>query len=282
MLAPNLESIPEDAANDALWAADVARSIDVFVLDGVRASCESSASVISVPRLVAERGAGMQVTSTLEAARMATLTVPKPYTLVLGGTSVARVLPIAKALLGECTDILVGGPVGNTFLVAQGWRPAGLVSNPSAVAVVDAFLADARNAGVTVHSPPDVVMRTTRASGEPTYEVCKLNRSFLPEEAAVDVAIETCAAFGRVLLRSASALWVGLMGDCSVEETQSGSLRIAQAASRVPRTVIAGDDTIAAIRFFGFGERFQMLHGGDAALPLLAGASLPGLEAIRR
>ncbi len=281
VLAPNLATIPEDAANDADWAASVARCVDVYVLDGLRAAGESSASVATLPRMLAERGAGLQVTAALDAVQAITAAPPRPFTLVLGGASVARVLPVAMALLPLVTDVVVGGAVGNTFLAAQGWRPGASAYEPAAVAAVEAFILAASNAGVTIHSPVDVVMATTRG-GSRTYEVRKVDRPFTSEEAAVDVAIETCVAYTDVLARSASSLWIGLMGDCSVEETQSGSVRVGQAAGRVRRTVLAGDETVAAVRYFGLSERFQVLPGGDAALALLSGGSLPGLEAIKR
>jgi phosphoglycerate kinase len=281
VLAPNLATIPEDAANDAAWAESVARSVDAYVLDGIRAAAESSASVTAIPRLVSERGAGLAVMGALEAIRDVTLAPPKPFTLVLGGSSVARVLPIANALLPLVTDIAVGGAVGNTFLVAEGWRPGGSTYEPAAVQSVEALLVAASKAGVTVHTPPDVVMATMHGAAR-TYSVQKVDRAFLPEEAAVDVAIGTCVAYTDVLSRSATSLWVGLLGDCSVEETQAGSMRVGQAASRVRRAAIAGDDTLAASRFFGLADRFRVIAGGDAALPLLAGGTLPGLVAIER
>ena len=220
-LTPNLASIPEDAANNPYWAAAVARSVDVYVLDGIRAASESSASVVSVPRLMPERGAGLQVTAALEVMRSATVAPIKPYTLVLGGASIARVLPVATALLPLVTDVVVGGSVGNTFLAAQGWRPGGSPYEPNAVAAAEAFLVAAANARVKIHTPLDVVVRITRPGSHGTYEVRKVNRPFTPEEAAVDIAIETGVAYADVLSQSASSLWIGLMGDCSVEETQS-------------------------------------------------------------
>ena len=59
-------------------------------------------------------------------------------------------------------------------------------------------------------------------------------------------------------------------------------MRVGQAAALVRRTVLAGDDTIAACRYFGIANRFKLLHGGDPALPLLAGDTLPGLDAVAR
>lgn len=282
VLTPNLQSIP---TTPRTIPAGPPRS---------RAAWTSTSSTASAPparrrrrwcrsrRLLPERGAGLQVMAALDAVRMATLAPPKPYTLVLGGASVARVLPIATALLPLCTDIVVGGGVGNTFLAAQGWRPGGSFYEPGAVAGVDAFIQAAGAAGVRIHTPLDVVVSRVNPGGSRTYEVRKVNRPFLPEEAAVDIAIETCVAYTEVLARSATSLWLGLMGDCSVEETQSGSVRVGQAAARVRRTVLAGDDTLAATRFFGLADRFQLLPGGDAALLLLAGGTLPGLEALKR
>jgi phosphoglycerate kinase len=280
-LTPNLSSIPEDAACDAAWAERVARAIDVYVLDGLRAARERSASVSLLPKLVAERGAGRIVSSALDIQRLVAEPVAK-CSLVLGGASVRRVLPLATKLLPVCDSVLFGGAVGNTVLLAHGWKPGGSPCEPAAVPDVLDFLRAARAKSAALYFPVDAVVCTRRAGAPPDYEVRPLDRPFGPDEAAVDIAIETCVEYRKVLAESATALWVGLMGDCSVEETQSGSVRVGQAVGQVRRSVVAGDDTVAAASFFGQDGTYRLAPGGDAALALLAGESFPGLDALER
>jgi 3-phosphoglycerate kinase len=84
------------------------------------------------------------------------------------------------------------------------------------------------------------------------------------------------------LAKQATALWVGLMGDCSVEETQGGSLRVAQAVGMANRPIAVGDETVWATTYFGFDARIRLIQGGDAAIALLSGTELPGLAALAR
>jgi phosphoglycerate kinase len=192
------------------------------------------------------------------------------------------VLPLATALLPTCDAVLFGGAVANTVLLAQGWKPGGSPCEPAAVPEVAEFLRAARAKGAQMFFPVDAVVRTSRPGAPPDYEVKPLDRPLGPDEAAVDIAIETVVEYRKVLNESATALWVGLMGDCSVEETQSGSVRVGQAVGQARRAVVAGDDTVAAAAFFGQDGSYRLAPGGDAALALLAGESFPGLDALER
>lgn len=141
----------------------------------------------------------------------------------------------------------------------------------------------ARAHDVKVHMPVDAVVRVQASPGvAPTYDVRRLDRTFLPEEAVVDVAIETCNAYRDVLCRCTTALWAGLMGDCSIEETQSGSLRVGAAVGEARRAFVAGADTVAAALFFALDGRLRAMPGGDAGLALLSGQPFPGLDALAR
>lgn len=284
-LTPSLDAIMPDGdpAERAAWAAAVAASMDVYVLDSVIAAQNADPSVVDLPRLMTTRGAGPLVSAALDIYKEAVEAPAAPYALVLGGPSLTRLLPLTTALLPSCTDILVGGAVGNTFLVAQGWKPGG--SPYDAVALADAteILRLAATHNVRMHMPIDAVVRLRPPQGTAArYEVRRLDRAFLPEEAAVDVAIETCNAYRDVLSRSTTALWLGLMGDCSVEETQSGSLRVGAAVGEARRAFVAGAETVAGALFFALDGRVRPVPGGDTALALLSGQHFPGLQALKR
>jgi phosphoglycerate kinase len=99
----------------------------------------------------------------------------------------------------------------------------------------------------------------------------------------VDIGIETCAAYRDVLVRSASVLWNGLLGEASDDDTNSGTYRVVQACVEAsPYTLAVGDESIAIADYFGMTERFlHVARGGDASLSLLQGSLFPGIESLR-
>jgi len=281
-VAPDLSIFPEEAEHVEGWALRIASAIDVYVLDGLKAAREGGASVVELPSLVCAHGVGFAIDPALDMFHDAIAApAPEPYTFLLGGQSLLQVDPLIRAVLPLCRDLLVGGAVGNTFLVAQGWRPGGSPHELDEIALARDLLELAHKLGVSVHTPLDAVIRNN-AGASPSYDNQALDRALLPHEAAVDLGRETCAAYGRVLAQSATVLWVGLLGDCSRPETQSGSLRVGQMAALAPRAMAAGDDTVRAIRDFGLAQKFKTAAGGDAVLALLAGEVFPGFEALSR
>lgn len=282
VVTPDLSIFPEEAQHDEGWALRIASAVDVYVLDGLKAARVGGTSVAELPRLMCSRGVGFTIDPALDMFHDAIAApAPEPYTFLLGGNSLQQVEPLIRAVLPLCKDLLVGGAVANTILVAQGWRPGGSPHEPNEVALAREVLELARTLGVCVNTPSDAVIRGNAGTG-PSYEELVLDRALLPHEAAVDLGPDTCFAYGHVLAQSATVLWVGLLGDCSRPETQRGSIRVGQMAALVPRAMAVGDDTVQAIRDFRLDQQFQTAAGGDAVLALLAGEVFPGFEALSR
>jgi phosphoglycerate kinase len=281
-LAPDLAWVVEETSHDDGWAAQVASSVDVYVQDGLASALAGGTSVEELPRRLGTRGVGLAVAPALDMLHDA-LAAPAPetYSLVLGGPSLRRLDALARAVLPSCNNLLVGGAVANTFLLAQGWRPGGSPHDPDEVAIAQDLLALAGQHGTIVHTPLDAVVRTSQPGQPPRYQEQALDRALLPHEAAIDIGAQTCVAYSNVLVGSATVLWAGLLGDCSSPETRGGSLRVAQTASLAARAMAVGEETVRAMRDFRLNQQFQCAAGGDAVVALLAGADLPGLAALQ-
>jgi phosphoglycerate kinase len=261
----------------------LAASIDVYVLDGLQAARDGGASVVELPRLIPARGVGYEIDAALDVFHDAiSAPAPERYTFVLGGGGLRRLGLLARAVLGVCNDVVLGGAVANTFLVAQGWKPGASPYEPDAVDLARELLERARGAGVTVHLPIDAAVRTARTSGGATLDDRLLDRALQNHEAVADIGPETCIGYRNVLAKSATVLWVGMMGECSAPETQRGSLRVGMAAAEAARPLAVGRETVEAVRFFRLDTRFKVAPGGDAVISLLAGAPFPGLDAVSR
>ena len=105
VFTPNLSAIEGESANDAAWAAKIAESIDVYVLDGLTAARERGATITVLPRLVAARGVGSLVGLALNMYKDVVEAPAAPLTLVVGGPSVRRIAPLVHSLMPSCSDI---------------------------------------------------------------------------------------------------------------------------------------------------------------------------------
>src|SRR6185312_1437490 len=136
---------------------------------------EEDALVVDVPTLLPARGAGPLVSAALDAYGELVEAPAAPFGLVLGGASLKRLLPLTTALLPHCTDVLVGGAVANTFLVAQGWKAGGSAYEPQALSDAAEILRAGRAGNVRFHFPVDAVVRTSSPGVAPVYDVRRLD-----------------------------------------------------------------------------------------------------------
>lgn len=281
-LTPNLSDYPEDAAGDAEFARRIARSVDVYVGEGIRAACLPHATVAHLPRFLTARGAGLDLHRHLDLLeRLSADELERPYVAVVGGDSFARRASLLWALLLRADALLLGGVVANTCLAAQGFPLGRSRFEPDQLEAARSFLFAAQAQGVSVQLPVDALTM------KPELGIASTERRTIdqvpPSEAIVDLGLETSLAYGDTLRGAASVLWTGLMGRAEVDELCAGTYRVAQAASSSARfSAVVGARTVA------IGERLDVLapfsfisRGASGALSLMSGRVLPGIESLR-
>lgn len=281
-LTPDLSDYPEELGNDAEFAQRLARSLDVYVGDGVRAARSPHATVERLPRLLSARGAGLQLGRNLEMLeRLTDSNVPRPYVAVVGGDGFAKKSRLLWALLLRADTLLLGGVVANTCLAARGIQLGRSRYEPDQVDQARAFLASAQAQGVAVELPIDAVtMQPERGIG--TTERRTIDR--VPSnEAVVDLRLQTSVAYGEVLRSATTVLWTGLMGMAEIDELCAGTYRIGQAAPiSAQYSVVFGGRTVVTAERMDLLAPFSFISRGNAgALTLASGVVLPGIESLR-
>jgi len=281
-LLPNLWLFHGERENDAGLAREWAEHIDVYVNEALRSSLDVRASTSALPRLMNARGMGAMTTDELSNLAPYIETPQRPFSALIGGARLREKAPLIEALLPHTDTLLLGGVVANTFLAAEGVALGQSVIENDALDVARQILARARGRGVAVKLPLDFVVRARDdASSAP-----KLERKMVGElgryDTVVDVALETCVAYREDLARSAMAVWNGVMGLCDHEDTSSGTIRIAQAATAAGYSLAAGEGTTAAVAYFNLVAQFSHIsNSGPAGRELLCGTVFPGIEALR-
>ena len=279
-LLENLRFSPGEESNDERFSRALASYGDVFVNDALAVSHRAHASVASVPRLCAQRGMGLWLEKEVRALGRLLGEVPSPFVAVFGGSRVADKIPALESLLLRVDAFYFGGAMANTFLKARGAHVGRSLVDEDRLPWARSFLARAQDRDVIVHLPRDLVAAAgTRSPGGRV-----LGAQRLPDDlAALDIGPESAATFAEGIAQAHTVFWNGPMGAAETDAFSAGTLAIARAVA-TPRpgdSVVAGADTASAVLRAEVADRIgHVSAAGGAALDILEGRRLPGLQAL--
>ena len=281
-LLENLRFHAGEKANDPAFAARLAAPAEVFVNDAFGTAHRAHASTVGVAALLARRAAGRLLVREVEILEALLVHPERPFAAVLGGAKISGKADTLQNLLPRVDLVVLGGAMANTFLAARGLALGRSLVEPERLELARDILAAAEERGVRVVLPTDLVVtddlkRPGRVETVPATAV--------PQDMmAVDIGPATRAAIGAELTAARTIFWNGPMGVFEQPPFDAGTKAVAGAvADCAGRSVIGGGETLAAARRAGVADRIDHVStGGGAALKLLAGQSLPGVEILRR
>jgi phosphoglycerate kinase len=267
----------------AEFAAQLASLADVFVSDGFGVVHRKQASVYDVARLLPAAVGGL-VEKEVSVLERLTKEPERPYAVVLGGAKVSDKLGVIDNLLGTADRLLIGGGMAYTFLRAQGREVGTSLLEDDQVDTVKGYLEQARERGVEIVLPVDVVA-ATEFSAEADHQVVPAD-GIPADRMGLDIGPESEALFVDRLADPRTVFWNGPMGAFEMAPYASGTAAVANAlvdlTARGALTVVGGGDSAAAVRQLGFADS-QFGHistGGGASLEYLEGKELPGLTVL--
>lgn len=281
----NAPETSKDAAERSAFAAKLAAFGDAFVSDGFGVVHRKQASVYELAEQLPS-AAGLLVERELGVLERLTVTPDKPYTVVLGGSKVSDKLAVIDALLPKVDRLLIGGGMLFTFLVAQGHRVGASLLEQDQVEVVAGYLTKARELGVEIVLPTDIVVASAFGADADHVVAPADAIEDTPFGAAglgLDIGPDSAAAFAAEIRSSRTVFWNGPMGVFELAPFAAGTKAVAQALTEVDGFgVVGGGDSAAAVRALGFrDDQFGHIStGGGASLEFLEGKRLPGLEVL--
>lgn len=281
-LLENLRFHPEEEKNDEDFARQLASLCDVYVGEAFGAAHRAHASVDQLPRMMNERAIGYLMRDEIAALQKITLDPEHPFVAVLGGAKVTDKVGVIEMLMDRCDVLCIGGAMANTLLAARGVDMRASRVEKDILAGSRTLLEKAEQKGVKVLLPIDVVVADGLDATE--GEVVPVGK--IPQgKMALDVGPETVAAFGNHLGDAKMIFWNGPMGLFENRPFAEGTLGVAQAIGRASAfSVLGGGDSAAAVHRFGrdLMKAFDFIStGGGAALELIEGKKLPGIESLR-
>jgi len=199
----------------------------------------------------------------------------------VGGARFSDKIGLMNTLLGKVKTVLVGGATAATFLAARGVKVGLTPVEKERFEAASQFLSRARLRGVDVQLPTDVVV--SDGIGE-SAEVSTVAVEAIPSGAQIlDIGSDTAAAYAKALAASRTVFWNGPLGAFEQAPFREGTEKVAKALARSRATsIVAGTDTVAAVaRLVLTPFLTHVSGGGDAALALVEGRDVPGVEALR-
>jgi phosphoglycerate kinase len=282
VLLENLRFHPGEEANDESFARELAAMVDVYVNDALAASNREHASLNALPRMIRQAGIGLSMHAEITAL-LKILEPELPLVAVLGGTRLNERFDLILSLLKPQRTLCLGGALACIFLSAQGHNVGTMKVDGHDQARARTLLEQAVQRGAQIVLPVDLVVATR---GDPsTMRVTEAN-SILPDEDVVDVGPETLRHIKSALSSAKTALWVGAMGLAGHPVFSAGTVALGKTiADSLAYRVVIGAAPILALRQAGedVSQKIDCVcTGGGAALELLEGRRLPGLEVLRR
>jgi len=284
VLLENIRFHPGETSNDAELVETLAQLADGFVADAFGAAHRAHASTAGVPRLMRAHGgfavAGFLMERELRFLRDSLAAPGRPFVAVLGGAKISGKMDIIDAILPRVDRMLIGGAMANTFFRALGLNTGDSLVEEDRVEMAAALM---QRAGDRLLLPVDCIV------GEeigPSAAVQAASRSDVRDGDRIgDIGPETQALFASIIEGAATVVWNGPMGVFECEPYAGGTEAIAQAMAKATGqgtlTILGGGDSAAAAEALGLAEAMTHVStGGGASLDLLAGKSLPGVEAL--
>jgi phosphoglycerate kinase len=256
-------------------ARKIAALCDVYVNDAFGTAHRAEATTHGAARFAPVACAGPLMASELDALGKALAKPARPLVAIVAGSKVSTKLTILGALAAKVDQLIVGGGIANTFLLAAGLPIGKSLAEPDLVAEAKKIMAATK-----VPLPVDVVVaKEPAAKAKATVKAVK---DVAADDMILDIGPKSAAALAAALGQAGTIVWNGPVGVFEIEQFAKGTETIARAiAASKAYSIAGGGDTVAAINKFGIADKIGYIStAGGAFLEFLEGKTLPAVAAL--
>ena len=262
-------------------ADDLARRMaalcDVYVMDAFGTAHRAEASTHGVARFAAVACAGPLLVNELVALETALDSPRRPLLAIVAGSKVSSKLTVLESLLAKVDQLIVGGGIANTFLLACGAPIGKSLAEPDMVDIAKRLLEQAAARGIDIPLPTDVVVAKEFS---PTAEAdVKAVADVALDDRILDIGPDTAERFARIVGDAGTIVWNGPLGVFEFAQFGEGTRTLAVAIARSKAFSLAGGgDTLAAIEKYQVEDGISYIStGGGAFLEFVEGKPLPAV-----
>ena len=279
-MLPNVRLNIGEKQNDRDLARDYAAFGDIYVNDAFGTAHRAEASTAAIAEFAPIACAGMLLTAELEALGEALQNPQRPLAAIVAGSKVSTKLTILDSLADQVDQLIVGGGIANTFLLAQGLPIGKSLAEADLVEDARRIMAKIKAKGGEVPLPTDVVVAKQFAADAPA--IIKKVADVAEDDMILDIGPESAQKLAQMMQTARTIVWNGPVGVFEFPAFAQGTQVLAQAiAASSAFSIAGGGDTLAAISQFGITDQISYIStGGGAFLEFLEGKTLPAVAAL--
>ncbi|MEZ2294348.1 phosphoglycerate kinase [Variovorax sp. RCC_210] len=268
--------------NDEALARKLAALTDIYVNDAFGTAHRAEATTYGIAQFAKIAAAGPLLAAEIDAITKALAQPKRPLVAIVAGSKVSTKLTILESLSANVDQLIVGGGIANTFMLAAGLKIGKSLAEPDLVDKAKAVIDAMRARGADVPIPVDVVTAKTFAAD--AAATVKDASDVADDDLILDIGPKTSAILAAQLREAGTIVWNGPVGVFEFDAFAGGTKAIAQAIAESSAFSIAGGgDTLAAIAKYGIEKQVGYIStGGGAFLEVLEGKTLPAFEILSR
>ena len=268
--------------NDEALSRKMAALCDIFVHDAFGTAHRAEASTYGIAQYAPIACAGPLLAAEIDAITKALANPKRPLVAIVAGSKVSTKLSILQSLASKVDQLIVGGGLANTFMLAAGLPIGKSLAEASLVGDAKAVIEAMQARGAAVPIPSDVV--TAKEFKADAAATVKAAADVAADDLILDIGPQTAKRLAEQLMAAGTIVWNGPVGVFEFDAFASGTEAIARAIAASPAFSIAGGgDTLAAIAKYGIEKDIGYIStGGGAFLEVLEGKLLPAFEILQR
>jgi phosphoglycerate kinase len=268
--------------NDAALARQMAALCDIYVNDAFGTAHRAEGTTYGIAQHASIACAGPLLAAEIDAITRALANPKRPLVAIVAGSKVSTKLTILESLAGKVDQLIVGGGIANTFMLAAGLPIGKSLAEPDLLAQARAVIAAMKARGAEVPIPTDVVTAKRFAVDAPAQ--VKAAADVADDDLILDIGPVTAARLAAQLKQAGAIVWNGPVGVFEFDAFAGGTEAIARAiAASSAFSIAGGGDTLAAIAKYGIDKDVSYIStGGGAFLEVLEGKTLPALEILEQ
>ena len=268
--------------NDETLARKLAALTDIYVNDAFGTAHRAEATTYGIAQYAKVASAGPLLAAEIDAITKALAQPKRPLVAIVAGSKVSTKLTILKSLADKVDQLIVGGGIANTFMLAAGLRIGKSLAEPDLLDEAKAVIEAMRARGAAVPIPVDVVTAKTFAAD--AAATVKAASDVADDDLILDIGPKTAGILAAQLREAGTIVWNGPVGVFEFDAFAKGTEAIARAiADSSAFSIAGGGDTLAAIAKYGIEDKVGYIStGGGAFLEILEGKTLPAFEILEK
>ena len=280
MLLENCRINKGEKKNDDALAKKLAALCDVYVNDAFGTAHRAEATTYGIAKFAPVACAGPLLAAELDALGKALREPRRPLVAIVAGSKVSTKLTILGELAKKVDQLIVGGGIANTFMLAAGLPIGKSLAEADLVNEARNIMATMKAKGGSVPIPVDVVCaKEFSGTAEATVKTAK---DVAADDLILDIGPKTAAQLAVLLGKAGTIVWNGPVGVFEFDRFGEGTKTLAKAiAGSAAFSIAGGGDTVAAIAKYGIEDKIGYIStGGGAFLEFLEGKKLPAVEIL--